>query len=282
ANILILILLTLTLVDVYFGREQKKTERAILLCEAAAKYRKKRHTGETDESYLDIMQNLQYHLFQELENHNIPYVREVAELYGGYIECFDTAEGREIEKMLRRADIDIKPMMLRGLAQRMAQLERKHEAVNALEKGRWKEDSALWAYLAKKENLDAFVADDAEKNRLLMITVTRLTLLVNDILGSSVPMYAPGIRQYCPQQRHTSLKVKKTCKYLAQFVNSHVAEKACGCNADAGAFVANLLRVAQSLRSFGDRRMQEMLDVHLAMVFFANHPLIAEELSKKQ
>lgn len=271
-NTVILILLTLTMVDVYYGREQKKADRAKLLRQVSSNRER-----ESIEEYRKLMQSLQYHLYQHIEEHDIPFVREVAELYGSNIECFDTEEGQQIKKLLS-SELDLVPVIVSGIRSRVQEMEQEHDSVNALVKGIWREDHLLWSWLAKKENLSALVVNDAIHTSLLMITLNRMTLLVNDILRNKVPFYAPAIRFYDRKRRYSALKLRRSIMYLEQFVQMCIMDDKHQTSQEkriSRKFIADLMYVLHQLKTNVPLAEGEQIEKHLAYIVFANNPKLA-------
>ncbi len=197
-NVIVLILLTLTMVDVYYGREQKKRFLACELRRTAHGYikngyvenpfsgtdtfanKKLMHASRVDE-YREMMYSLQYHLYQEIQSHNIPYLKEVAELYGGNMDCFDSPEGQEVVKMLFSAPIDLVPMMVDGVDQRISLMERDHRGLKGLKENFWYEDEALWSFFAKRSVWEILSKSPSFRKQMTKIVLDRLMLLWLDI-----------------------------------------------------------------------------------------------------
>lgn len=176
-NVVSLILLTLTMVDVYFNREQKKQRLETQLLKSSSDDRTK------------MMYQLQQHLYQAIESHDLLFVREVAELYGGYLPCFDSPEGRKVKALLDSSDMDIPSHMVKGIRHRAAQMKRKREWINALETNAWREDGALWNLLAKGEGpYDVLLTLPP----MYLAVWERMNLLVMDVLTNSSRLYQAG------------------------------------------------------------------------------------------
>jgi hypothetical protein len=187
----------------------------------------------------------------------------VAELYGGNIECFNTPEGQKIRELLLSAGVEITPMIADGLTQRMHQLEQEHGAVNALKNGAWREDHALWAWLAREENLPLVVLHDSIRAKMLILTMNRLTLLTNDVLGNLVSLTTPAIRTYDPKQRYSALRLGHSRRCLQKFVQEQVLQDPRGRE-----LIRDLMRIAQSLSQTADPMLRKHLDDHLAIAVF--------------
>ncbi len=194
-NVLILIFLTLTMVDVYYGREQKRRGLAQKL-RIATGMRKMPEFFFSDDlafyksmDYRDMMQNLHHYLYHEIEERNIPYIREVAELYGGYMNCFDTKEGEEVKKLLFSAPIELNQMVVDGIGARVSEMAQKHDSLNAYANQTWREDDPLWAKLAENETLEYLTADPSLTDKFAETVLDRVTLLFNDLLLSKGQSY---------------------------------------------------------------------------------------------
>ena len=194
-NVIIMILLTLTMVDVYYGRDQKRRQLAHKL-QFAARMRKMPEFFFSDDlafyksmDYRDMMQNLHHYLYREIGERNIPYIREVAELYGGYMNCFATKEGEEVKALLFSAPIELDRMILDGLSARVSELTRKHDSENAYASMSWCEDGLCWAEIAEPENLDHLTKDPALLDKLAEIVLDRTSLMFNDLLLSKGQSY---------------------------------------------------------------------------------------------
>lgn len=206
-NVIVLILLTLTMVDVYFGRDRKKAVRAEFLRRSARFHamieypedgyvmwkklsQRERKNLRPEMEYRDIMYNLQHHLHQEIESHNIPFIREVAELYGGNMGCFDFPEGHVVAELLYSAPVDVRPMVADGILCRTEELAQKHAPLNAFAKNVWREDAELWKTVEKRENLSKLTESTSSQEKLERAVLERFTLLLNDVLSAS---YQPTI-----------------------------------------------------------------------------------------
>lgn len=193
-NVLILVCLTLTMVDVYYGREQKKRALAKKLKSAMfVSWFPRGFCEETMEfsnlNYSSMMQNLQYYLYHEVEEHNIPYIREVAELYGGYMNCFDSKEGEEVKKLLFSAPIELNQMVLDGISARVSEMAREHESFNAYQNEMWKWDERLWEKLATDDVLKYLTATPSLTYNFAETVLERVTLMFNDLLLSKNHSY---------------------------------------------------------------------------------------------
>jgi len=198
ANIPVLILLTLTMVDVYYGREEKKRTREIIL-RKMTEYRLKQdllkgkliRQEDADKilagaaEYKDIMLNLEYQLHQSIEGHNVPYIREVAELYGRNMHCFPFPEGQSVVTLLFTAPVELWPMILDGVASRTAELEEFNATHKAFKIGSWNGDAHMWRHLSLNLQLQDGLKDKAVAKQLTDIVLRRLSLLQKDMLKAA-------------------------------------------------------------------------------------------------
>lgn len=277
ANIFVLILLTLTMVDVYFGRERKKRSRAEYLryVSRCHKYLITNDFTDLDEpfdnEYIDLIYNLQHHLYQEIEAHNVPYIREVAELYGGNIECFDTPEGQEIYKLLKNSGFNIKPMLADGVKIRVDELRHKHEVKDAISKGLWREDSALWATLARPENRK-LILDNEVCDRLTYALLNRLTVIMIDIWPNYMRYNTSISRDYFARSasRYGLEKIKDYLDYILKSKEG----KWLGYTEDKKAatkFLANILNLLLILYKNASPQLKVMIEEHqMAKLLMAN------------
>lgn len=237
----------------------------------------------------DLMQNLQYHLHQEIESHNIPYIREVAELYGGNIECFDTAEGQKVKELLLGANIQLEEMILEGLHQRVTELEQKRSLVNPFAEDSWMEDRFLWAWLAKEENLAVILIDQSAVEKMVRIVLNRMTLLINDILGSFASMYMPLIDKYTPGMRIMPKRYRGVQSALSKFCNRYIAELPsdtlleklenglCDRRTVSRGFLSDLLHIALLLGEKADAPTNKAIHDHLAVAFLQEHLAVSAD-----
>jgi len=273
ANILVLILLTLTMVDIYYRREQKKVSRCKLLRRVSPVYAGKNEY--TEQKYQDIMLNLLYHLHQAVEDHNIPYLREVAELYGGYPECFDTEEGRQVGKLLTTTGLELAPIFAAGIAKRVLLTAQEHASVNTLENNTWREDHLLWSWLAKEVNLDAIATTDAVRAKMLKTVVERLTLLTNDILSNRVPYYSAAVKSYFPGMELAANRAKRSKAYLKDFIKQAVSSD----SAESGSsreFLNDLLSVLTRLNTGSPSVYSAQAENHMIL------PVLTDILTTKE
>lgn len=266
ANIFVLILLTLTMVDVYFGRERKKRNRAESLRNISRRYEYSKANNFIDfednskNEYIDLIYNLQHHLHQEIEAHNVPYIREVAELYGGNIECFDTPEGKEIYSLLKNSGFNIKPMLADGIKIRVDELRNKHEVRDAISKGLWREDNALWVSLAKPENRK-LILDNEIQDKLTYALLNRLTVIMVDVW--------PNYTRYNNHSDYfsrsaNSYGLKRIKEFLDYILNSE-EEKWISYTEDKKAateFLANILDLLLVLYKNASPQLKIMIEEH--------------------
>ena len=174
-NVAALILLTLTMVDVYFNREQKRRRLEEQLLAASP-------TSRTE-----MMYQLQQHLHQAIESHEMLFVREVAELYGGYLPCFDSAEGRKVRALLDSCDLDNPSYMVEGIRSRVAQMKQQGETCDG------HEDVALWAMLAEAEGqYDALLSHP----HMHYAVLARMDFVVIGALSNGAKMYQRDFLSY--------------------------------------------------------------------------------------
>ena len=207
ANILILIMLTWAMVDVYFGREDKKRRLEQELREDAAGYQEKqryflrpgitlvyqRRARKTENDrgstlyYKDKMRRLEYHLHQELEAHNVPYIREVAQLYGRNADCFRWPEGQEVEALLLGDDPDCWEGVLEGLQSLVRETEHlQMEQPDPITSGSWRYGEDIWYYLSRSRHLQEWIkANAAHQLELSWLVIRRLAVLYNDFAIST-------------------------------------------------------------------------------------------------
>ena len=171
-NVVALILLTLTMVDVYFNREQKKQRLAEQLLTA------------DNRTCTDMMYHLQEHLYQRIESHDMLFVREVAELYGGYLPCFDSAEGRKVKALLDETDMDIPAQMVEGIGARVERMKQKHEKPEMMFVDVWCEDFALWNAIATCPEHKGI----ATHPRMCRVVKNRMDLLLIDVLANNAKL----------------------------------------------------------------------------------------------
>lgn len=126
-NILTLILLTLTMVDVYYNRSKKKDrlrKELVTISEAYVKFvqEKERDPWPNEEkldlfareeknlpyrdAYQDRMLKLKQHVLQAADEHNLVYLREIRELVKDHLSLFKTPEGRKVLQQLLKSDWD--------------------------------------------------------------------------------------------------------------------------------------------------------------------------------
>jgi len=194
-NIIILIFLTLTMVDVYYGRDEKKRSREKVLQNATAlRTKKAKSAGQSlpieeaerilsgAEEYDNIMFKLQHYLHQEIEAYNIPYIREVAEMYGRNMHCFCYPEGREVEALLISAPAEVWSLVLDGIDFRTTELEQLYESPRLIISNGLNKDWEMWKALSENKHLDKAIKDIAIRNKLLDIVLHRLALMQRDML----------------------------------------------------------------------------------------------------
>lgn len=116
-NVLVLILLTLTMVDVYYGREKKKRrlqgQLVLEFCAYQALKEKKdmlefwKDTYDFARQELDFAQRYREHMlllrqniFRAKDEHDLVYLREVFDLYINHIGSFETDEGEQVVQIL--------------------------------------------------------------------------------------------------------------------------------------------------------------------------------------
>jgi len=269
ANVIVLILLTLTMVDVYYGRDRKKKSRAALLRRAHKGYVKARADGRcasvADEDYEDIMYNLQHHLHQELESHNIPYVREVCELYGGNMDCFDTPEGRKVRELLISSGLDIAPMVAEGISIRVEELSQRHENTDPLNGGVWYEDSTLWHMIAESAILEWLCSSEAACEKLSEAVLDRLSLIVNDTVRNGVPLYAQAPKKYRRGQTLPRRFEARMNMFLMRFAKSKPSDEGQAIESErntAYEFLGDLWRVASFLCKKADPQTKKLFEDH--------------------
>ena len=268
ANVIVLILLTLTMVDVYYGRDRKKKSRAALLRRAHKGYVKARADGRcasvADEDYEDIMYNLQHHLHQELESHNIPYVREVCELYGGNMDCFDTPEGRKVRELLISSGFDIAPMVAEGISIRVEELSQRHENTDPLNGGIWYEDSTLWHMIAESAILEWLCSSEAACEKLSEAVLDRLSLIVNDSIRNGIPLFAQAPKKYRSGQTLPRRFYGRLRKLLDRLIDKYYFNKY-DRNAEemiAKRFFRNLMKIVAHLSDKVSPRTKKLLKDH--------------------
>lgn len=194
-NILVLILLTLTMVNVYFGREEKKRTLEQHLKQAthfrnsadcSFKFdlhpQKKEQLLANTEAYNDIMFRLQYHLHREIDEHNIPYIREVAELYGRNMHCFRHSEGQTVERLLFSSSADILPVLITALDSTTTDIEQQQTPFRSSIEKTWQQDVLLWNTFMNSPHLKNMTDNAPVLKQLTAVVFRRFNLLLNNLI----------------------------------------------------------------------------------------------------
>ena len=188
-NIATMILLTYTMVDVYYDRESKKLSRAKELREDTADYLwvrkaatlsgealdthyqnketkekytpreiKGKHIGHDryEEKMLLLCQNIR----RANDEHDLMYLREVYELYQENLTCFNTPDGKRVVQMLFvSCAAETWPLLIRSIRAHLADMSQNqlHEedpfSGDTWWENNWNQDEPLWVALAESDYL---------------------------------------------------------------------------------------------------------------------------------
>lgn len=205
-NILTLILLTLTMVDVYYGRDNKKKglqkalQRTAAACRQTALLQSMPENSDLTISlaanvteYRDNMLRLQHHLHRAIDDHDIPYINELLELYGQNMECFQTPEGRTVEALLLQSTETPWETILLSLDQSVSERENAQTfGDDPFLRNRWNTDALLWKSFAESKPLQEYLAHLPSQSEvpdlLCWAVIHRMTVLTNDMIA---PLYRP-------------------------------------------------------------------------------------------
>lgn len=204
-NIPILILLTLTMVDVYYGREGKKKGLEKILQENAAAWlfsQKLQNLPDDWDMTVSLanrtaefrnhMLQLEHQLHLARNNHDLPYINELLSLYGKNMHCFVSGEGEAVAALLQESIADPWTPILMATDAHTSELENSREPFEEpFKKDKWRSDEALWKALASNSYLrDALPAapESAELPSVLAwVALHRMTLLFNDTITAHYP-----------------------------------------------------------------------------------------------
>lgn len=210
-NIFILILLTLTMVDVYYGRDSKKKGLQKTLQRTAAAYRKtlsiQNMPKNTDltvslaanvAQYRENMLRLQHLLHRAMDDHDIPYISEVLTLYGQNMECFQSPEGHAIEKLLLQATETPWETILLSLDAYISEREAAQAfTADPFHNQSWCADSLLWKAFAENPQLREYLEHLPPKSELpdllCWTVIHRMNALANDMI---IALYKTRSRWY--------------------------------------------------------------------------------------
>lgn len=202
-NIPVLILLTLTMVDVYYGREGKKTKLEKCLQRNAAAWQYVQQLQSIPEdwdltfalstkvtNYRSHMLQLEHHLHQAITEHDMPYINELLALYGRNAHCFPSPEGQAVEALLHTATKNPWDTILLSLDEHTSQLENSREHfVDPFKRFLWCADDALWQAFAENKYLKNYLLNLPEGSEvpaaLAWTALHRMTLLFNDLISAS-------------------------------------------------------------------------------------------------
>jgi len=202
-NIPVLILLTLTMVDVYYGREGKKTKLEKILKENAAAWQCIQQLQSSPEDwdltfelsakvtdYRSHMLQLEHHLHQAITEHDIPYINELLALYGRNAHCFPSPEGRAVEALMHTAAKNPWDTILLSLDGHTSGLENSRERfANPFKRFLWCRDEALWRAFGENKYLKDYLRNLPEGSEipsaLVWTALHRMTLLFNDLITAS-------------------------------------------------------------------------------------------------
>ena len=175
-NVLVLIGLTLTMVDVYYSREKKRKRLVQELQSDFSMYNATRK--DTDEMrkmenisqalhstykaakrYQDNMLMLQQNIYRAEDEHDLVFMREVYDLYVRQSECFDSPEGEQVVSLLM-ANVGPEqwPVMMTNLRENVRKVEDSLKDTKTdpfgggkhWEKGLpWNQDESLWTALSQ-------------------------------------------------------------------------------------------------------------------------------------
>ncbi len=244
-NIPVLIALTLTMVDVYYGRDGKKKGLEKVLQDNAAAYGYSQQLHSLPENwdltvslasriseYRNHMFQLEHYLHQAISNHDMPYINELLVLYGKNLHCFISSEGQAVESLLHNATEKPWDTILLSLDEHTSQeedLRSPHDA--ALQNGQWNSDEPLWHGLSNNTYLQAYLQKLPKHSEipsvLAWVVLHRMTLLFNDMISSHGDKYAR--KRYVTATLHNDyVDFRYDAKTLAtayQGTNGRVMEK---------------------------------------------------------
>ena len=204
-NIPVLILLTLTMVDVYYGREGKKAILEKTLRENAKAWESVQHLQSLPEDwdltfslsakvteYRSNMLQLEHHLHQAIDDHNMPYISELLTLYGRNAHCFLSPEGQAVEALLLTAVKNPWQTILLSLDGHTSDQENARERfADPFKHSLWCRDGALFQAFAENKYLQEYPADSEVPVSLAWVALHRMTLLFNDLItahGGKLPL----------------------------------------------------------------------------------------------
>ena len=221
-NLLAIIALTFTMVDVYYDRGGKKKKLIKELQEDVSDYfwlseesEQEEHyinpeTGEaytaqeiTDKEvgknrYQDKMMLLRQNIRQAKDEHNLTYLKEVYELYQNHINCFNTPEGKLISKMLFSDCTEENwPLVIKTLSNFVEKLlvnqvqeKKPFESDYYTNGAKWKQDQDMWIALSRTPYLpqllqptDKESVDGVEFDEVMLPIVKRLVAFYNDMVA---------------------------------------------------------------------------------------------------
>lgn len=202
-NIPVLILLTLTMVDVYYGREGKKARLEKILKENASAWQCIQQLQSIPEDW-DLtfelstkatdhrshMFQLEHHLHQAITEHDMPYINELLTLYGRNAHCFPSPEGQAVEALLHTAVKNPWDTILLSLDEHTSQLENTRERfADPFKRFLWCRDEALWQAFAENKYLKDYLQNlpygSEVPSALAWTALHRMTLLFNDLITAS-------------------------------------------------------------------------------------------------
>ncbi|MBR4017205.1 MAG: hypothetical protein IKK11_05275 [Oscillospiraceae bacterium] len=206
-NIPVLIALTLTMVDVYYGRDGKKKGLEKILQDNAAAYGycQNLHSipsnGDLTVSlvshineYRSHMFQLEYYLHQAVANHDTPYINELLFLYGQNLHCFTMPEGQRVVSLLHSAIDNPWEIILLSVDNHTSQEEDARNPFDqVLHSNQWNSDAQLWNALSHNTYLQAYLEKLPEHSEipsvLTWVVMHRMTLLFNDMISSHGDKY---------------------------------------------------------------------------------------------
>ena len=204
-NIPVLILLTLTMVDVYYGRAGKKKglEKVLQQNSSAWLHIQKLQNAPNDwdvttalvnrtTDFRNHMLQLEHYLHLAIDNHDLPYINELLCLYGRNMHCFVSPEGEAVAALLQKSTANPWKSILMATDDYISDKENSREPFDEpFKSNQWRSDEALWNALATNSHLhDALAAasDDPELPTLVAwVALHRMTFLFNDMITACYP-----------------------------------------------------------------------------------------------